>query len=108
MKNEIDFKKPTYINSFTDDELIFNIIRGTTVKSGKYDGSLPVSLDSLQIRKLWNKEYKKEYPGAFRKIGKAKEKEYCDVIVNVNFSDDLDFSEVTRVREDYSENFDPM
>ena len=97
-KNELNYDKPIYINSFNADEIIFNMIRGTHVKAVKYDGSLPVSLDSLKIKELCDK--KKDFKKAFYEKGTINHKTFCDAVINVCFSDTQDFTDVDIIRED--------
>ncbi len=107
MKKNIDYKKPFYINSFDSDEIIFNMLRGTHVSTGRYDGSLPVSLDSLKILELCTssrKEYKKnkkEYPNVFYETGSDdRKKTFCDAVINVDFSGDGSYNDMDIVKAD--------
>ncbi|MCR5502667.1 MAG: hypothetical protein K6F53_06640 [Lachnospiraceae bacterium] len=110
-----DYKKPFYICSFGADEILFNAARGTGIVMDRYDGSLPLSLDSLEIRRVCGlKEYRAEFPSAFfterSGTGRAREedpaggfyrKTFCNAVINVDFSSDRDFTDVERILEDY-------
>lgn len=96
----IDYEKPIYINSFNADELIFNVLRKTSVKAVKYDGSIPVSLDALKIKELVDREdIKGKFGDAFYQ-SKDNLKTFCDVVINVNFSEGFDFTDVDTIRKD--------
>ncbi len=102
-KAAIDYKKPFYICSFDADEIIFNMARGTSISMDKYDGSLPVSLDSLEIRRACGtKEFKEKFPEAFRT---KRKKTFCDAVINVDFTGGKDFTDVEQIRKDHEDIF---
>lgn len=102
--DNINYNKPFYINSFNADEIIFNTIRKTPVKLQKYDGSLPVSLDSLEIWRVCTSEFGETFPLAFEQKDICRgnsHKIFCNAVINVNFSEPLDFTDVAQIKEDY-------
>ena len=93
-KAQIDYSKPFYINSFRADEIIFHIIRGICIRTGKYDGSLPVSLDSLKLLEICGKkEIRNSFEKAIFKTGADVKKSFCDAVVNIDFSDAPDYTD---------------
>ncbi|MCR5649734.1 MAG: hypothetical protein K6F86_00960 [Lachnospiraceae bacterium] len=86
------------------------MIRGSHVKADQYDGSLPVSLDSLQLRKLWEKNRRNEsknsekesFPKGFYKSN-DKTKSFSDVIINVKFTNDSDFTDIASIKKDLAD-----
>jgi len=87
-KIKTDFNKPYYINSYNADEVIFHMIRGTSLKTGNYDASFPVSLESLKIKELCaGKEISREFPSVFHVVGNGDNyKTYSDAVINIKFS----------------------
>lgn len=95
---KIDFSRPYYINSYNADEAIFHMIRGTRLKAGNYDASLPVSLESLKIKEICAKrEICKEFPSVFRVDRKSgNSKMYTDAVINIKFSNQGEFTKWKR------------
>lgn len=88
-KADIDYSKPIYINSYDANEIIYHMLRGTMAKTGNYEASLPVSLDSLKIRELCGKkEMKTIFPSVFHTAGKDESrKTYSDAVINIQFNE---------------------